>query len=387
MSNAPHEYEGIYNDGRKAIGTPVRIRIETGQLVIVAASGEVLAHWPFDELVRLAEDTDGHLRLGLAEGSEARLTIADPAFQAALATQLPALFRKKGFGATLRLAFLLAVLSVAVIGGSYYGLPRAAEQLAPLVPPPVETNIGGHYYSSLIQTFPACPLEKNVEQALRGLTQRLTGKANVPFDITVDIIPMTMANAFALPGGHVIVTDKLLDYMQSPDEFAGILAHELGHVVERHAMIGVVHNTGLNLIIATLTGGSSGSGEWVVNSAGTLASLQYSRRLERRADERGFAMLKEAGISSAGFGDLFERIEKAEPEETSLFLPPFLSSHPPTPERIAAARQANAASGKPALEAADWEALKTACKPKPAKNSAPASEAPSKPVKRPARRS
>ena len=370
MSEAGASFEGIFNDGRKAGAEPVQIRIKADGLLIESARGVDLAFWLYKDLLRHPDDAEGHMRLGLVQGSEARLVIADPAFSDALRAKAPHLFRKSGFRGTLRLALGFALLSAAVIGGAYFGLPRAAEEIAPFIPPSVETRIGARYFRSMAQLWPACPQEGRAQHALKDLTQRLLGKTGVPFDVTVDVIDMKIENAFALPGGHVVFTHMIIARMETPEELAGVLAHELGHVVERHAMIGVIQETGMNVLLQLLTGGSSGSSEWALNTAGNLAALSYTRRLEARADAHGLAMLKDAGINPRGIGDLFDRMEKAHEGETGLALPPFLSSHPPTPERIAQARAAANPSAKPALAPEDWAAVKALCMPKPAEPAA-----------------
>jgi Zn-dependent protease with chaperone function len=357
-------FDGIYNDGRQAGAEPVRVLIKADGLLIETLRGSDLAFWPFDEIERHPDDEEGRIRLGSAKGGDARLAVSAAGFAAELRAKAPHLFRKGGVGSTLRLALLLGLLSAGVIGGIYLGIPRAAETVAPLIPPSVETRIGASYIRSVKQLWPACAQDGRARQALQDLTNRLLDKTKIPFAVSVDVTDMKIENAFALPGGHILFTRMIIARMESPDELAGVLAHELGHVVERHAMIGVIQQTGMAVLLQVLTGGSSGSSEWALNAAGSLATLSYTRRLEARADAHGLEMLKQAGINPRGIADLFERLEKERAGKTGLGLPPFLSSHPPTQARIALARAAADAPGKPALSPEDWAAVKALCAPK-----------------------
>jgi predicted Zn-dependent protease len=361
MFDESRVFEGIYHDGRRAGAEPARVTLEDTGLRIQGADGSPRAFWPFGQLVRHPDDAEGRMRLGLAKGSEARLAIADPGFAEALKNKVPRLFRKGGVRATLLLALVLGTMSAALIAATYFGVPRAAEEIAPHIPPEVEARIGTRYYQSVLRVWPACTQQPRASHALKDLATRLLGPTKLPFDVTVDVIEMRIENAFALPGGHVLFTRQMIDRMNSSDELAGVLAHELGHVVEHHAMIGVIQQTGMSVLLQVLTGGSSGSGEAVLNTAGELATISFTRRLEGRADAHGLAMLKAAHINPAPIADLFERLEKAHPDDTGFTLPAFLSSHPPTPDRIALARAAADPSAKPALSAEDWAAIKAGC--------------------------
>ena len=357
-------FEGAYHDGRRAGAEPAKVTLEDTGLRIQAMDGSPRAFWAFSQLVRYPNDAEGRLRIGLTRGSEARLAIADRAFADALKSKAPQLFRKGGIRATLRLALGLGLLSAVLLGAAYFGVPRAAEEIAPHIPPGIEMQIGARYYQSVLHLWPACTPQPRAAHALKDLAARLLGNTKLPFDVTIDIIDMRIENAFALPGGHVLFTRRMLERMNSPDEFAGVLAHELGHVVEHHAMIGVIQQTGMGVLLQVLTGGSSGSGEAVLNTAGEIATLSYTRRLEGRADAHGLAMLKEAHINPAAIADLFERLEKAHADDEGFALPAFLSSHPPTPERMALARAATDSMAKPALSAEDWTAVKMICESK-----------------------
>jgi predicted Zn-dependent protease len=363
MSEAGHCTElgcpATYFDGQSASGRPVLVNLDAKALTIAAAGEptQILGRWPLKDLVLLPGRLDGALRLGL-RGGKGALAIFDPAFREKLKALAPRLFRRGGFWTTLRLALILGALSAALAGGVYLALPHAAEAIVPFIPPSTEAKLGTRYLASVKAQFPACRLEAPADVAVKHLLSRLLKDTDLPFAPTLDLVDMPVANAFALPGGHVVVTLPLIAAMTSPDELAGVLAHEFGHVIERHVMIGVVENASLNVLLTLVTGGgSSGS---VLNGASLLAQLSYSRRLEARADARGLALLDRAKIGTKGLATLIERLEKDE-QGNGIKVPAILNSHPPSPEREARALEADRPGTTPAMDNADWKAIKSAC--------------------------
>lgn len=363
----------FYYDGKSAHATVVLVNFGNTELSIVNESGAVIARWRYRDLFLLSAGLTGTVRVGARGAGNARLVLADPATMRALKERVPQLFKSRSGGAQLRRAALFAGFSLAALGTLYIALPIAAENLVPFFPLSLEQRLGERVREGMQQSWGFCTTDRDKEALaiVQGLVERLSASSALAVPVTVEFTKLKIENAFAIPGGTIIVTHSLLELMESPDEFAGVLAHELGHVVERHAVIGLVQSVGLSVVGTFLFGGGSGSGEWVIGAASTLASLSYSRRLERRADERGLAMLESANISTLGVATLFERLEKTskktgtaqeqagqsdEAEKTV-----FLSSHPPSAARIAQAQQANKIDRPPALTATEWAKVKSIC--------------------------
>lgn len=387
-------HPGTYFDGKSALAQAVEVRFDAKELVIVR-DGRTIAHWRYRTLYLVDSGAHAGLRLGSRRAGEARLVLESAAAIAELRRRAPHLFPRRGALLFLRHAALFAGASAALLAGAYFSLPYLAEALVPLVPHRIERQIGERVHRAFTKGFGSCESEADKPglAVLDRLAQRLAATVDTPYAISVEVSHMRLENAFALPGGIVIITHKLIALMESPDELAGVLAHEIGHVVERHAVIGMVESAALSVTTTLLLGGGSSSGEWIVNTASTLASLSYSRRLEARADERGMAMLESAGISPLGFAVLFQRLERREAEadqgrdeqeeknpnterEGDDSLSVFLSSHPPSAQRIARAKSSHLKTAPPALTAEEWAAVKAICAEAAAKDSAPAKKAP-----------
>jgi len=159
-----------------------------------------------------------------------------------------------------------------------------------------------------------------------------------PFDYHFYVIENPVYNAFAAPAGHVFVNSGLISAMDSEEELAGILTHEIAHVYCRHIAEKIEKNKTISL--ATLAGMAAavflGSPALAVGTAasGQAASLSYSRQDERQADQLGVKYLCRAGYSARGLLTMLEKIQSR--NWFSVYdIPSYLSTHPGTEERIA----------------------------------------------------
>lgn len=135
-------------------------------------------------------------------------------------------------------------------------------------------------------------------------------------------------NAFAVPGGYVVANTGLLKAADSAEEVAGVLAHEVQHVEQRHTLEDLIYSLGWQTSIALIVGDVSSL--WLTQAATQLNSLKFSRELEAEADLKGLEALHKAGIAPQGLVSFFEKLAK---NEANLVLPAFLSTHPASDQR------------------------------------------------------
>ena len=151
-------------------------------------------------------------------------------------------------------------------------------------------------------------------------------------------------NAFALPGGTLVIHRGLLERARTAEEIQGVLAHEMAHVQKRHGVIQLVQNLGLNLAIQQLQGGENRVLDSLLRDSGQLMSLKFSRDAERSADELGWQLLEQARINPQGlesfFAGLLENAGAGSAPPVAL-----LSTHPAPQERMDRLRQKRAALG------------------------------------------
>jgi predicted Zn-dependent protease len=162
-------------------------------------------------------------------------------------------------------------------------------------------------------------------ETTRAIVTRLTKGSRFTYD--VHIAQDDTPNAFALPGGIIVVHTGLIAVTKRPEELAGVLAHEVQHVERRHSLRGLVKDLGWRGLWAVAMGDVAGSmaGQAVVE----LTSLQFSRDHERDADLYAFDALVEAGIDPSGLPAFFATLSASGASQ----VPAFLSTHPPSEDR------------------------------------------------------
>lgn len=174
-------------------------------------------------------------------------------------------------------------------------------------------------------------------------------------DLSVSVTAVPMVNAAALPGGRIVIFEKLLTEAASPDEVAGVLAHEVGHVRNRDVMAALARQAGIGFVLATVTGD-------VGNALGTLLAARYSRQAEGEADAFAIRALDAAHISPLPTARFFARLGRVEDGVPQVALG-YLSSHPLSRDRRLRFERAAAThrGDTPALSPADWTALRRIC--------------------------
>lgn len=171
------------------------------------------------------------------------------------------------------------------------------------------------------------PAVEAVEQIRARLVAALQ---NNPYTFRVAVVDSGEVNAFALPGGYVVVFTGLLRKAQSPEEVAGVLGHELNHVLKRHAVGRVVRSLGIVAALTILTGNQQGWGGIVREVGVELATLKFGRAQETEADVEGLRLLHRAQIDPQGMVTFFERLAAETGTQIEI-----LSSHPLSEGRAA----------------------------------------------------
>ncbi|HUO85010.1 MAG TPA: M48 family metallopeptidase [Thermoanaerobaculia bacterium] len=170
---------------------------------------------------------------------------------------------------------------------------------------------------------------------IQKVGQRIVARsqmANLPWNF--HIVRNPEINAFNIPGGHVYVTTGLIAAADNAAEFAGVMAHEISHGVERHATEQVSRAYGLNLVAAVVLGQNPVVYQQIlaqVVGAGTLA--HYGREAEREADEMGVRLMYQAGYDPRGMVTMFEELLRHR-QRSPGGVERFFASHPLTESRI-----------------------------------------------------
>lgn len=183
---------------------------------------------------------------------------------------------------------------------------------------------------------------------------RLVAAQASPYTYRFHLVDDKAVNAFAMPAGYIVVNRGLLEKAASAEEVAGVLAHEIEHVEQRHSLRGMVQALGLSAVWMALTGdlAAGAAGHWLKE----LAGLHFSREQEALADRGGYARLVAARIDPQGMASFFEKLAATQAGQPGL--PEMLSTHPASEERAARLRELlKDAPAFPPL-GVDWPALR-----------------------------
>jgi len=338
------EVAGFYFDGKSARRHTVMLELQGNVLNVRGdaiersdALAEITIPAPLGDTVRLILFADG-----------ARCEVPDRAgFDALLqsAGHAPTLVARMEARWSYALASLLVTL--ALIAAAYvWGLPYAAKAAAERIPENVLAMMDGQF----LKTFDGRLLEPTKLSPARqkALVSRLHAmhwpdEAAKPKRILFRSSPLIGPNAFALPGGTVVMLDELVALAQNDEEILAVLAHEMGHVSERHALRQMLQASVVGLAMAWYVGDVS---TILAAAPSALLETRYSRDFERRADDLAARTLALNNIPASRLGDMLTKLEEAyadkqqgkqKGQEASWM--DYLSTHPATEERIRALRE------------------------------------------------
>ena len=347
--------QGGYFDGQSAMERPVAVEFLVQGLAFqnpAPDSRGALVLWHYDDLrlVSLQRD-NGHITLGWTGNDAVRLRLKNQQAGEQLFELAPHLKAQRPERGILKPVMVSAAILLVFVG-LYFAYPVARQAIIMAMPYNWVESMGDTMGMGLVRSAGVCTESAGVD-ALATMTARLTEDTVMPYDLEIRVVNMPMVNAFAAPGGKVIIARGLLDEAKSADEVAGVLGHELGHVKHRHPLERMIDVYGFELVLGSM-GGNLGS------YGGLMLLMKFSRDDEREADHTGLELLREAHIANTGFADFFKRLEEKHGSMPGAMQ--FLSTHPQPEEREQAIR--NAEQDKettPALSSQDWRALQSIC--------------------------
>ena len=192
-----------------------------------------------------------------------------------------------------------------------WGLPWLSEEIAYALPANVNNYIGQGTLETLDervfeQTKLSQARQKELSDAFRQL---LPENPEFSFRLNLRGGGFVGANAFALPDGNIVVTDELVELAQNDNEIHSVLLHEIGHVMHRHSLRGILSHIGLTALVLTITGDVNSAGALVVALPNILLETSYSRDLEWEADTFSLEYMKKYNMRTEDFANFMERLE------------------------------------------------------------------------------
>lgn len=367
----PVDAMGDFLNGAEAALRRVGLTLLSDRLRLSLPDGGDI-DWPLEDLRALKDQADpAETVLHQVYDPTARLLLRDADFARRIAAVTPNLANRPPVENKSRIATWAAgaVASVALI--VFVLVPIMANQLAAFLPPEGERALGDATFERIrmaLSSDTTLPVgicsEPDGLAALAAMEARLNASEDLPYPVTVAVLDHDLVNAFALPGGRVIVFRGLIDEAENPDEIAAILAHEIGHIVNRDPTRDALRLAGSMGVLGLLFGDFAG-GTVVLFMANQLINMTYSRAAETGADDYAHAKLSDAGLPPAALGTYFERLKDEHGDAEGIAA--HFSTHPQMAARIAAALAAQSeaeAAGRlsePSLDDGQWQALRAVC--------------------------
>lgn len=348
-----HFFDGKSNRRRE-------VSLQLGPTLEIREGGSLLASWPW-EWIRRADSARTHLRLRSANAEPlARLDIQDESLAHRIEQRCPLIDAEDASGrsSTGRIVgwSIAAAISILLVG--FYGVPFAADRIAPLLPQSFENRLGDMVDGQVKAIFGrrTCDAEAG-QKAFTKLVGKLEQAGQLRVPLRAEVLDSNVKNAIALPGGQVYFFRGLLNEAKNPDEVAGVLAHELGHVHHRDGMRRLLQTGGTSFLLGLLFGDVTGAGA-VIIATRTLLEASYSREAETAADAFSISTMLALKRPVEPMGELLVRITGKQRGKGL----DILASHPFSEDRLARMKKAGTgAIGEPLITDEEWKALKSIC--------------------------
>lgn len=398
QSNLTKVWGGRWNDGKTAAAHEIEIYLNESMLTFTFQQTRKTHSWTYDKIhspnpVRPNSD---HVMLTHENHPDERIFIDDPDFAKRILEFAPKITPSSHSWSLLKWPLGLAASLVIFWLLTYFNIISPAHYVAEYLPDNVRTSLGNGVINTIRNNRKICHTPEG-DQALQKLVTRLNegnvylNKPDIEFNIQV--ADLNIVNAFAAPGDQIIVSGKLIKEATSADEVAGVIAHEMGHSIERHPETSIVRAIGMIAVMQMLTAGESGT---FSELAFLLVQSGYSRTAESEADIHAADILGKTNIDSRPLAGFFDRIiaikkknkdkdktadkeentelankdnelpkkeiTKQEKSEGSSIID-WISTHPPTQQRIDYFNKTQIKTNPPILTPAEWKALRAICGP------------------------
>ena len=252
-----------------------------------------------------------------------------------------------------RLAWsVVGVAILATVLGLWFGSDLLVEVAVSRIPVEWEQKLGESAYRDFL-SHQEVMKEGPAVTALGEITHRLTEQIpNNPYRFDVTVVKSDVVNAFALPGGYVVVFTGLMKKSENGEEVAGVLSHEVNHVLQRHGLERIVKNLGLMTVAAIVFGNQQGLVGMMKQLGVELFTLKFGREQETEADLTGLQLLQRAKIDPSGMIRFFERLSEKDEGRME-----WLSTHPMSTARAERLKEEFAALPKQSPEpfTFDWK--------------------------------
>ena len=232
-----------------------------------------------------------------------------------------------------------------------FALPAIGSAVAMMIPVTWEDALGREMVQRFAPPDKRCA-DANLQSAVDHIVRLLSGPTSSRYQYQLYVMPNEQVNAFAAPGGHIVVFTGLIKRTKTPEELAGVIAHEMEHAENRHGTRAIFRSLSFWALVSLVTGDANAT---IVQLAGTLVQLRYSRDDEAEADRGAMERMQQARLDPDGMIRAFRMLEREAAD-----LPrglQYLSTHPQLADRIRAVERlgrSSTAVREPLLQDRAW---------------------------------
>lgn len=360
MAIGGREWTGFYYDGRTARREPVTATVARDGVHLRRSDGSTI-HWPFEGL-RQTQGSFATERLRIEFGTDPveALVVHQDGLPEAIGELAPGGIRRLAPRRHTAKIVGWSLAALALAGATYAaGAPILADWLAPKVPVEWEVGLGRSVVDGLAAPARRCGDSSGLASVRRIMDRLSAALPAASYDFHVFVVRDSQVNAFAAPGGFIVVNSGLLTAATTPEQLAGILAHEIQHVVHRHSTRALIREAPLRLALSALSGGSGI--ETAASALGTLGALSHRRGDEAEADRDGMQLLAAAHVDPREMVAFLRTLDAEHADAPKLVS--YLSSHPHTADRITTLEGmiSPVSPRTPLLDPVAWAHLRSMC--------------------------
>jgi beta-barrel assembly-enhancing protease len=360
-----HTFEASYYDGQKSIENKAKVWLVGENLVIEyqnQAQEAIKVLWIVDQITKNEFSSNQYTLFQYGSFPYESLQFPPKSYLAqqlnnridakqSKGGQIVGTLRKSGFSGIM----FMAMLCVGFLALTYFWIiPTFAVFTVGAIPMSQEIKLGNSIYKSMFEKAEVEDTEVksktdslmsmlepfNLEQIDQVQTQNLNKflkqidfQTDYPLEVTV--VNDSMVNAFALPGGHMVVFTGILQKMKKKEELVALLGHEVAHITERHTLKNLAKSISNYLMVTIVTSDVNGIVALLAEQANSINNLKFGRELEKEADLKGLETMEHNHLDKNGMPALMQTLQnEMEKMLKGQEIPSFMSSHPPTKERI-----------------------------------------------------
>lgn len=358
-------WKASYYNGKNPVEHFVTIEI-TPQGLKITAPDKSIAYWNYKDIRQTQGAFKGEVIKieKTADNITEAIVVKDRKFSHELFTYLPKehtlrFFRHDTMSRLLKILPIIITFSVLIYFFIYtYVLPKSVNYIANKIPIEYEENLGKNTVTLITSNMEECDdekLNKVVENIFNTYENNLFESL---YTFKYKIVKSDMVNAFAAPGGYVVIFTGLIEKTKRIEELAGVIAHEMQHVTKKHSLRNMIRSNITSFFLTMIFGGDLSSVGTTINQ---LQALSYSRELEEESDKEGAYLMSLSGIDIKGMADFFETLSKE--SKVSNTVTSYFSTHPDPKERSRLIREIASTQKNISIikENKNWDKIKKTC--------------------------